>query len=74
MKPQYTIYIRFQNDKHAGFLLRIADKKIEYWDDFNGRKKKIDKKDPERLKEIQELLNFAYQNAARIIEESTELP
>jgi len=73
MIHKYVIEIRLQNERSSGYFLRIGDDSIEYWDDFNGKKKRIESKDPQKLTEIQDLLNFAYHNAVRIIEESTEI-
>lgn len=73
MLKEYDIEVRLTNERNAGYLLRINRKTIEYWEDFNGQKKKVTDSTPERLNQVQSLLQFAYVNAVRIIEESTQI-
>tara|TARA_Y100001963_G_C6447991_1_gene294498 strand:+ start:308 stop:535 length:228 start_codon:yes stop_codon:yes gene_type:complete len=73
MKMDHAIEIRLMNKNDMGYILKISTDKIERIDVTNGIESQVCANTPKKLIEVQELLNFAYLNAAKIIEETTEL-
>tara|TARA_Y100000114_G_C11662096_1_gene279541 strand:+ start:264 stop:491 length:228 start_codon:yes stop_codon:yes gene_type:complete len=73
MKIDHAIEIRLINKNNMGYILKISNDKIERIDITNGIESQVCTNTPKKLIEVQELLNFAYLNAAKIIEETTEL-
>ena len=73
MKIDHAIEIRLMNKNDMGYILKICTDKIERIDITNGIESQVCTNTPKKLIEVQELLNFAYLNAAKIIEETTEL-